>query len=196
MILPSNSHGFRIIYAWSNFPDDGVNIMMRFPFLFFAAAAFLAAPALSATALAADIAAFPLNTEEAPTLQITIDRETKAEGEAALKISTPWPTTVPLAQVDAPGVEKTRLTYSAKVKSELGEDAQAYLEMWCVFKDGQYFSRGLDNPVTGTADWTELSTPFFLKEGQTPEKVKLNIVIVGEGTVWVDDIHLTAGPLD
>jgi len=34
-----------------------------------------------------------------------------------------------------------------------------------------------------------------LKKGQKPELVKLNLVITGKGTVWIDDIKLIRGPL-
>ena len=73
----------------------------------------------------------------------------------------------------------------------------AYLEMWCVFPgSGEYFSRALQNPLSGTIDWTTMETPFFLQKGQKPELIKLNVVINGKGTVWVDDITLTKGPLN
>lgn len=37
--------------------------------------------------------------------------------------------------------------------------------------------------------------PFFLQKGENPDNVKLNLVIEGKGTVWIDDIHLYKGPL-
>lgn len=161
------------------------------------AAGFLALSILlPGTAQAEEIATFNMDNPEGPSLQVATDTQNKAEGEASLKITTysKWPATVPIATVNAPGVENARVTYSAKVKSALGAEGTAYLEMWCIFADGQYFSRGLDKPIKGEADWTELSTPFFLKEGQTPQKIQLNLVITGIGSVWIDDIHLSAGP--
>jgi hypothetical protein len=46
-----------------------------------------------------------------------------------------------------------------------------------------------------TVDWTTQETPFFLQKGQKPEVIKLNVVINGQGTVWVDEIALLKGPL-
>ncbi|MCH7556135.1 MAG: hypothetical protein IIB56_01620 [Planctomycetes bacterium] len=51
------------------------------------------------------------------------------------------------------------------------------------------------NPLTGTTDWTTEKIPFLLKKGQNPDNVKLNLVIDGKGTVWIDDIRLLKGPL-
>jgi hypothetical protein len=44
-------------------------------------------------------------------------------------------------------------------------------------------------------DWVTQETPFFLKPGENPDNVKLNLVIEGKGTVWIDDISLVKGPL-
>jgi len=92
-------------------------------------------------------------------------------------------------------VENARLIYKAQVRTE-NVEGQVYLEMWCCFPGkGEFFSRGLMTPLTGTTDWTTQETPFFLKKGQNPDNVKLNLVINGKGTVWIDDIRLLTGPL-
>ena len=33
------------------------------------------------------------------------------------------------------------------------------------------------------------------KEGENPDNVKLNLVINGKGTAWIDDIRVLKGPL-
>jgi hypothetical protein len=50
-------------------------------------------------------------------------------------------------------------------------------------------------PLTGTTNWTTEETPFFLKKGENPDIVKLNLVINGKGTAWIDDIRLLKAPL-
>ncbi len=93
-------------------------------------------------------------------------------------------------------VDNARLTYQAKLRTE-GAEGQVFLEMWCQFPGlGEFFSRGLDSPLTGTTDWTTAETPFFLKAGQTPANVRLNLAITGKGTAWIDDTRLLKGPLD
>ncbi len=88
-----------------------------------------------------------------------------------------------------------RLIYRARMRSE-GLRGKAYLEMWCVFPgQGEFFSRALQSPLSGTNDWTSQETPFFLKKGQDPSRVKLNLVIEGEGTVWLDQVVLAKAPL-
>ena len=68
--------------------------------------------------------------------------------------------------------------------------------MWCRFPGkGEFFSRGLQSPLTGTTDWTTEETAFFLKKGENPDNVKLNLVINGSGTAWIDDVRLLKGPL-
>ncbi|MRR58225.1 MAG: hypothetical protein EG824_08455 [Deltaproteobacteria bacterium] len=120
---------------------------------------------------------------------IRTDSQVKVEGTGSIRITTLWPTTICLGEVKGLNVENAKLLYMARVKSDL--DGSAYLEMWAHVGGGQYFSRGMNNVVSGKTDWKMLQTPFLFQKGQRPDKVTLNIVINGKGTVWIDDIVLT-----
>ena len=105
------------------------------------------------------------------------------------------PTVIRLFETGDIDIEDARLIYQAKVRTE-GVQGQVFLEMWCHFPGkGEFFSRGLQSPVSGTTEWTSVETPFFLQKGENPDNVKLNLVIDGTGTVWIDDIRLIKGPL-
>ena len=119
-------------------------------------------------------------------LLIQTDRAEKKEGRASLRITTLWPTSVCLGEVTGLEVDQARLVFKAMVKSRM--KGTAFLEMWVHLPEGQYFSRGLNNAVKDTSDWTCLQTPFLLRKGQVAVKVTLNLVINGTGTVWIDDI--------
>lgn len=126
---------------------------------------------------------------------IRIDQETSYDGNGSLRIDATEPTTIRLFETGDIDIENARLIYQANVRAE-NIDGQAYLEMLCHFPGkGDFFSRGLMNPLTGTTDWTTLETPFFLKMGEKPDNIKLNLVVKGKGTVWIDDIRLLKGPL-
>ena len=126
---------------------------------------------------------------------VTLDDQITSDGNGALRIDADQSTTVRLYETGDLDIENARLTYQAKVRSE-NVEGKAYLEMWCQFMGkGDYFSRDLATPVNGTVDWTTEETYFFLKEGENPDNVKLNLVIEGKGTVWIDDIRLIKGPL-
>ena len=100
-----------------------------------------------------------------------------------------------LFEVDNPGVEQCVVTYRAKLKTE-NLTEQAYLEMWCRFPSkGEFFSRGLAHAVTGSNNWASYETPFFLKKGEKPDLIKLNLVVKGAGKVWVKDVELLKSPL-
>jgi hypothetical protein len=136
-----------------------------------------------------------LNLDDSSTIGVTIrtDTQIKAEGKGSIKISTQWPTQICLGEVTGLNVENARLLYKAKVRSEL--EGSAFLEMWVHIGSGQYFSRGMNDTVSGKADWKEIQTPFVFKQGQQPDKVTLNLLINGKGTVWIDDIVLLKEPL-
>lgn len=137
-----------------------------------------------------------MNLDDASALGTTIqtDLNVKAEGRGSVRISTQFPTTVCIGEVGGLAIENSRLVYSAKVKSDLS--GSAYLEMWAYIGTGRYFSRGLDDPVKGKSDWRSIRTPFIFQQGQNPKKVVLNLVINGQGTVWIDDVVLSKVPLN
>ena len=136
-----------------------------------------------------------LNLDDASAIGTTIqtDTQVKAEGKASIKITTRWPTTICLGEVTGLEVENAKLVYKAKVKSDL--EGTAFLEMWAHVGGGQYFSRGMNDVVTQKTDWKTIQTPFLFQKGQKPDKVTLNLVINGKGTVWIDDIVLSKEPL-
>lgn len=126
---------------------------------------------------------------------IEIDKEISSDGNGAIRISVPESTTVRLFEAGNIDIENARLVYQARVRCE-DLDGLAYLEMLCHFPGkGDFFSRDLQSPLTGAVDWTTEETFFFLKKGENPDNIKLNLVITGKGTVWVDDIHLLKAPL-
>ena len=136
-----------------------------------------------------------INLDDASTIGTTIQTDTrlKAEGNGSIKITAQWPTTICLGEVTGLDVENAKLLYRAKVKSDL--DGSAFLEMWAHVGGGQYFSRGMNDVVTEKTDWKVIQTLFFFQKGQRPDKVTLNLVINGKGTVWIDDIVLGKEPL-
>jgi hypothetical protein len=126
---------------------------------------------------------------------VGIDKDISSDGNGSLRITSTKPTVVRLFEVGDIDVENARLIYQARVRTE-NVEGEVYLEMWCHFPGkGEFFSRGLQTPLTGTTEWTTEETPFFLKKGENPDNVKLNLVINGKGTAWIDDIRLLKAPL-
>jgi hypothetical protein len=126
---------------------------------------------------------------------VEIDKAVSSDGNGSLKVVATGPTTIRLFETGPMDVDNARLTYSARLRTQ-DVKGKVFLEMWCGFTGkGEYFSRGLQNPLTGTVDWTSAETPFFLQAGQKPDMVKLNVVVDGSGTVWIDDVKLMKGPL-
>lgn len=159
-------------------------------------AAFTVASVIALTAAlvrAEDLKKLSLDDPSTASPQLEADTEVKVEGKSSLKITTKWPTTVYLGEVDGPDVEGAKLVYQAKVKSEL--DGTAFLEMWAHVGGSGYFSRGMKDVVSQKTDWKTIQTPFVFQKGQKPDKVTLNLVVNGTGTVWVDDIVLSKEPL-
>ncbi|MEQ8846974.1 Ig-like domain-containing protein [Botrimarina sp.] len=140
-----------------------------------------------------EVAALALDSLPDAATRVTIDTQTKVEGEGSVRVDTAWPTTVCLAEVERPDVDGAQLVYSAMVKPAL--EGSASLEMWAHVGGGQYFSRNPSVAVSGRGDFQQLEIPFLLQKGQRPDKVTLNLIVQGKGTVWVDDVRLIKRPL-
>ena len=126
---------------------------------------------------------------------IGFDNEISSDRKGSLRITVAESTVIRLFEISDISLENARLLYQAKVRTK-DIQGQVFLEMWCHFPGkGEFFSRSLQSPLSGTTEWTSIETPFFLKKGQKPDLVKLNLVINGNGTAWIDDIHLIKGPL-
>jgi hypothetical protein len=144
-----------------------------------------------------EIKLFPIDSMEGVITRsgVGIDREISSDGNGSLRITSTKPTVVRLFETGNIDIEKARLIYQARLRTE-NVEGQVYLEMWCHFPGkGEFFSRGLQTPLTGTMEWTTEETPFVFKKGENPDNVKLNLVINGRGTAWIDDIRLLKAPL-
>ena len=148
---------------------------------------------VASSAYPEDLKKLSLDDASAIGTMIQTDTQVMAEGKGSIKITTQWPTTICLGEVSGLNVENAKLVYKAKVKCDL--DGTAYLEMWAHVGGGQYFSRGMKDVVSQKTDWKVIQTPFLFQKGQKPDKVTLNLVINGKGTVWIDDIVLSKEPL-
>jgi hypothetical protein len=157
----------------------------------------VAAVAPAAYAQGQVLKTFAMDTMEGVITQsdVSVDKEASSSGKGCLKITANKPQSVRLFEVRDLDVENARLIYQARLRTQDSTD-KVFLEMWCHFPgNGEFFSRGLDRPLTGTTGWTTEETPFFLQKGQKPDLVRLNVVIQGKATVWIEDVKLIKGPL-
>ncbi|HSC26995.1 MAG TPA: hypothetical protein VLD67_06950 [Vicinamibacterales bacterium] len=105
------------------------------------------------------------------------------------------PVTLPLVTIAQPGIRKSRYALRGRVKYERVA-AGSYLEMWSHLPDGVFFSRTLDRSgpmqrLEGSSGWRAFVLPFFNREGGSPpEKLVLNLVLTGSGTVELGPLEL------
>lgn len=140
----------------------------------------------------AELMRFPLDSLAGVITQsgIELDRAISSDGRGSVKIAASEPGIFRLFELGDIDIEEAILVYQAKLRTE-NVDGLVYLEMLCHFEGkGEYFSRGLDSPLKGTVEWTTQEIPFYLKKGENPDNVKLNLVCEGRGTVWVDNVRL------
>jgi hypothetical protein len=126
---------------------------------------------------------------------VSLDPKISNDGQGSLRVDAAKPVVVRLFEVSGLNVEQARLVYHARLRTE-NLQGQAYLEMWVRFPGkGEFFSRGLENALSGTTEWTSAETTFFLQKGERPDLARLNLVVNGSGSVWIDDVRLVKGTL-
>lgn len=146
---------------------------------------------------------FPISdvTEIITQTGVEIDPETSVDGTGSLLINAGQPLTVELYKLDQEDFRNKRLTYRAQLRSEnliATEDSRgiSYLELLAKFPDGEELvSRGPRVPISGTTDWRPAQTIMYLDKGNSPESVKLNLIVEGQGKVWLDSVKLESIPL-
>jgi hypothetical protein len=125
----------------------------------------------------------------------TITRASIEVHQDAWLLDAKKPETFRLFEVNDPEAQECLIIYRATIKCDelVG---RAFLEMWCRFPgQGEFFSKGLHQTVSGTTGWASYEIPFHLKKGQQPDLIKLNVAVEGIGKVWLQDIELLKTPL-
>lgn len=124
----------------------------------------------------------------------TITRDVVTSLDGGWLVNVAETQTVRLFDVTDPRVENCMLTYRADLKSD-DVQGRSYLEMWCRIPGrGEFFSKGFHNALTGTNDWSSYEIPFYLKRGQRPDLIKLNLTLEGRGKVWIKNVDLSCVP--
>jgi hypothetical protein len=125
----------------------------------------------------------------------TITQESVAPSEGGWLIDVAENQTIRLFEIEISNIDRCILTYRANLKSE-SVQGRSFLEMWCRIPGrGEFFSKGFQNALKGTNDWASYEVPFYLKSGQTPDLVKLNLTVEGSGRVWLKNVELSYTPV-
>lgn len=132
---------------------------------------------------------------------LEIDSEITTDGNGSLLVNTDKAVNIKLFELTQEDLGQKRLTYRAKLRSEDLKSTDelrgiAYLELIASFADGEdLISRGPRVPISGTTDWRSADTVLYVDKGNKPEKINLNVIVEGQGKVWIDAVELEAKPL-
>ncbi len=74
-------------------------------------------------------------------------------------------------------------------------EVDGFIEMWSHFGERAFFSRTLSDggpmgEITGSREWRVFALPFVLAEGMKPDRLEVNLVLPGKGTVTIADLRL------
>ena len=125
----------------------------------------------------------------------TVTNDNVIAADGGWRITVEGNDSVRLFELPVKDIDSCMLTYSAEVKTE-DLSGKTYIEMWCCLPDrGEFFSKGLKDIMRGNTAWKKVSVPFYLKPGEKPDLLKLNIHVEGKGAVHVRDLKVLKTPL-
>ena len=126
----------------------------------------------------------------------TITQEAVVSSEGGWLVDVGESQTIRLFEIEIANTDNCMLTFRADLKSKEVQ-SQSCLEMWCRIPGrGEFFSKGIQNALKGTNDWASYEVPFYLKRGQQPDLIKLNLIVEGRGKVWIKNMELSYTPLE
>ncbi len=106
------------------------------------------------------------------------------------------PATVKLLALRDLGITGTRYAIKGRVRYE-DVAGEGCLEMWSCFGGNErYFSKtlldsGPMQKLEGSSDWRPFVLPFYIRnEHATPERLEMNVLLPGHGTVWLGPLRL------
>lgn len=112
-----------------------------------------------------------------------------------LEVTSDQAATVHLFEVPVTGLEQCAIAWRFRI-STTRLASRVYAEMWCRIPGmGEFFSRALNQKLHGENDSVTVELPFYLKKGQRPDLLKLNIVFEGPGSVRLEEMEILATPL-
>lgn len=145
-----------------------------------------------------EIARFPLNSlgELASSEDVSIDTSITTDSVGSARVDATEAITVTLLELTDLDAQNTTLTFEARLRSQ-DLEGMAHLEMEVYLPEQEASIRtlGLGRMVSGTTEWVVATTSFYFQPAQQPEAVRLNLVVDGAGTVWVDEVRLLRTPL-
>jgi hypothetical protein len=103
--------------------------------------------------------------------------------------------TVPLFELKLPQVDACILTYRFQISTSDMRSA-VYPELWCrVIGAGEFFSRGLNQKLSGNNLNRTIEIQFLLRKGQNADLLKLNLVFEGRGEASLRGIEVLSTPI-
>ena len=132
---------------------------------------------------------FPINSNDIIDDSLAVFTDNSSDNNGCLKIESEKEMRIYLYEIKEIELTDCLVMYEANLKSN-DFQGSAFLEMLCTVNGAEYFSKGLDNTISGTKDWEKHHTVFRFKKGERPTNIKLNLILEGKGEIDIDDIKL------
>ena len=130
---------------------------------------------------------------------LKLDDEVSYDGLGSIRVDSKDTTTAYIFVLYDIPVKRAKLTWEAYCKSE-DLKGKAFLEMGVQIskkyrKELESYLHQSKDFLRGTTNWQKIKVEFLVLENLKVDVVQLNLIIEGEGTVWIDQVRLTVLPI-
>jgi hypothetical protein len=127
-----------------------------------------------------------------PRINVEADGTLRVEGDKRR-------TQTHLLTIERPTVPSHQYRLVGKIKFQ-DVEGEGYVELLNRFPGrGEFFSRtlaegGAMGKLTGSSDWRDLELPFMSEPGLLPDRLTINLVLPGQGQVWLTPLRIDTLP--
>jgi len=130
---------------------------------------------------------------------LKLDNEVSYDGLSSIRVDSKDTTTAYIFVLYDIPVKRAKLTWEAYCKSE-DLKGKAFLEMGVQIskkyrKELESYLHQSKDFLRGTTNWQKIKVEFLVLENLKVDVVQLNLIIEGEGTVWIDQVRFTVLPI-
>lgn len=127
---------------------------------------------------------------------LKLDNEVSYDGLGSIRVDSKDTTTAYIFVLYDIPVKRAKLTWEAYCKSE-DLKGEAFLEMGVQIskkyrKELESYLHQSKDFLRGTTNWQKIKVEFLVLENLKVDVVQLNLIIEGEGTVWIDQVRFVA----
>lgn len=129
-------------------------------------------------------------------LEVEIDDFYTYDGDGSLYVSVERPMPIKLIKINDIRFDDAQLVVQARISSEDWEGLLFFeVKAKLAGMRNEIIANNLQTSITGDTSWTIREVTYPIKKNQKPLWIEVNLIAVGTGSVWIDEIKFIKAKL-